>query len=190
MLKSKAHESVSLNWISMHRPWAAVEALLLPGLRLCICFFICNKLMCFDNAPLWEVADRQCQYFLLKKKPKPNPTSWSVALQYAFQNQMMEHAGWKLPPGENIANTTRAFPASLEAIFCYLLFFFSSSEKKGSVNIHCIFGSCWTRLYWCLSWAVVLCSSFQESGTQNLEIGMKVRKIKSRHLEDCFFLVS
>lgn len=103
---------------------------------------------------------------------------------------MMEHAGWKLPPGENIASTTRAFPASLEAIFCYLLFFFSSSEKKGSVNIHCIFGSCWTRLYWCLSWAVVLCSSFQESGTQNLEIGMKVRKIKSRHLEDCFFLVS
>jgi len=34
------------------------------------------------------------------------------------------------------------------------------------------------------------CSNFQESGTQNLEIGMKVRKIKYRRLEDCFFLVS
>lgn len=94
LLKSKAHESVSLNWISMHRPWAPVEALLLPGLRVCICFFICNRLMCFDTAPLWEVADRQCQYFLLKKNQNQTPP-----LEVLPYNMLFRIKWWSMQAG-------------------------------------------------------------------------------------------
>lgn len=82
----------------MHRAQAAAEALLLPGLRLCIWFFISNRLMCSDTAPLWEAADRHCQYFLPQKPPT---NAASKVLLFSIKL-------WSLqpPPGE-------MFPAQL-----------------------------------------------------------------------------
>lgn len=105
----------------MHRPWAAAAALLLPGLRLCIWFFISNRLMCSDTAPLWEVADRHCQYFLPKKKPQQMQPSKVLLFRIKL---------WSMqpPPGEKVPHSTLAFPASLESIF--LLSFPSALQEK------------------------------------------------------------
>ena len=107
----------------MLRPWAAVEALLLPGLRLCICFFICNRLMCFDTAPLWEAADRRCQYFLLKK----NQNQTSKVLLY---NMLFRIKLWSMQAGS--LHLEKTFPiqpvhflhpwSTFFVVFYFLLF--------------------------------------------------------------------
>lgn len=168
----------------MHRAWAAAEALLLPGLRLCIWFFISNRLMCSDTAPLWEVADRHCQYFLLKKTPQPMQPCKVLLFSIKL---------WSLqpPPGEEVPSSAPAFPASLEPNFYGCLFLLLFRKGKGrNRNVPCHF---WQLLDWVTLRAVPGCcavswkgSNIQESGTQNLRVGMKVRKIKHRHLEECF----
>lgn len=167
----------------MHRPWAAAAALLLPGLRLCIWFFISNRLMCSDTAPLWEVADRHCQYFLLKKNPnKCSP------LKCCFSESNYGVCSLHLERRFPIQPLHFLHPWS--PFFCcrFLLLF---RKKKRNVNIPCHF---WQLLGWLIPMSTPgccavnwNCSNIQESGTQNLEVGMKVRKIKHRHWRTASF---
>lgn len=166
----------------MHRGRAAAEALLLPGLRLCIWFFISNRLMCSDTAPLWEAADRHCQYFLPPKKTQPMqpPKCCFSASNYGACSLHLERCSQFSPCISCIPGVH----------FFGCLFLLLFRKKQRNVHIPCYF---WQLLDWVIllsmpgccavSWK---CSNIQESGTQNLEVGMKVRKIKHRHLEECF----
>lgn len=167
----------------MHRARAAAGALLLPGLRLCIWFFISNRLMCSDTAPLWEAADRHCQYFLPQKTPQPMqpPKCCFPAPNYGVFSLHLE----------------RRFPVQpLHFLHPWGPFLWLSvppalqKERKRNVHIPCHF---WQLLDWVMLMSVPgccavswKCSNIQESGTQILGVGMKVRKIKHRHLEECF----
>lgn len=166
----------------MHKAWAAAEAGLLPGLRLCIWFFISNRLMCPDTAPLWEVADRHCQYFLLKKKPQPMQKCCFSASNYGACSLHLERR-FPVQPLHFLHPWSPFF-------YCCLFLLLFRKRKERNRNIPCHF---WQLLDWVILMAVPgccavswKCSNIQESGTQNLEVGMKVGKIKPRHLEECF----
>lgn len=167
----------------MHRGWAAAEALLLPGLRLCIWFFISNRLMCSDTAPLWEGADRHCQYFL-PKKPPTNAALQSVA----FQLQIMQRAASTWREGSQSNPCISCLPG---VHFFVVIFLLLLRKKERNVNIiRCHF---WQLLDWVMLMSMPGCCAvklevLQYSGVRHPKpgVGMKVRKIKHRRLEECF----
>lgn len=112
---------------------------MLSGLRLCICVFICDRLMCFDTAPLWEGAYRRCQYFLPGEggiKHNQNPTTppppaslQIVTLQYAL---LFRVKLWNVQAGS--LHLERMFPVQpmhfLQPVFCCLFLLLFSKERE------------------------------------------------------------